>query len=539
MTPNHKQHTAVHHPPELRIALRYILFDILSAMLAWALLFIFRKIGLENLRLPDIGQVFADANFWRGIVIVPLGWLALYALQGTYKNVLRKSRLKEFQQTLTASLIGVVVLFFALLIDDQVGNYRGYYLSFLFLFAVHFGLTYLCRVIQTSSTVRKVHRRQIGFPTLLIGSHNKAYQTYLDLENQETYSGNIFAGYVEIEKVGKHPNETDVCPPDILNPLERGEEHPVDVSPKRGSISFQPSVRADTGVSPYNSPPEESRLASVIPCLGTVASVRQLIADHHIEEVIIAVEDNEQQHLQQILRTLDGCGDVIIKITPDARDIILGMVRVDSIFHSPLITINTRLMEEWQYSVKRLFDILLSLLALILLSPVFLITAIIVKCTSPGPVFYTQERIGYQGRPFKMHKFRTMYTDAEACGPALSRDDDPRITPFGRFMRKVRLDEIPQFYNVLKGTMSIVGYRPERQFYIDQIVRRCPEYLLLQRIKPGITSWGQVKYGYASSVDEMCERLKYDLLYLENMSVTTDIKILIYTIGIIFQGRGK
>ena len=372
-------------------------------------------------------------------------------------------------------------------------NYRGYYLSFLFLFAVHFGLTYLFRVVQTSNTVRKVHCRQIGFPTLLIGSHNKAYQTYLDLENQETYSGNIFAGFVSVDT-------TDNTPDDNAS---------------------------------------ESRLGTVIPYLGTVASVKQLIEQHHIEEVIIAVEDNEQQQIQQILRTLDGCGDVIIKITPDARDIILGMVRVDSIFHSPLITINTRLMEEWQYSVKRFFDILLSLLALILLSPVFLITAIIVKCTSPGPVFYTQERIGYQGKPFKMHKFRTMYTDAESCGPALSRDDDPRITPFGRFMRKVRLDEIPQFYNVLKGTMSIVGYRPERQFYIDQIIRRCPEYLLLQRIKPGITSWGQVKYGYASSVDEMCERLKYDLLYLENMSITTDIKILIYTIGIIFQGRGK
>ena len=472
-----------------RTALRYIFFDTLSAVLAWALLFLFRKVGLENLRFTDLGQVLADSNFWRGIVIVPLGWLALYTIQGTYKNVLRKSRLKEFLQTLTASIIGVVIIFFALLLDDQVGNYRGYYLSFIFLLLVHFGLTYLCRVVQTSSTVRKVHRRQLGFPTLLIGSHSKAYQTYLDLENQETYSGNMFVGFVSVDS------------------------------------DCQSAA--------------ESRLTAVIPYLGTVADVKQLIEQHHIEEVIIAIEDHEQQQIQQILRTLDGCGDVIIKITPDARDIILGMVRIDSIFHSPLITINTRLMEEWQYSIKRLCDIVLSLLALIILSPVFLITAIIVKCTSPGPVFYTQERIGYQGKPFRMHKFRTMYTDAEACGPALSRDDDPRITPFGRFMRKVRLDEIPQFYNVLKGTMSIVGYRPERQFYIDQIVKRCPEYLLLQRVKPGITSWGQVKYGYASSVDEMCERLKYDLLYLENMSITTDIKILIYTIGIIFQGRGK
>ena len=471
------------------VTIRYILFDILSAMLAWALLFVFRKIGFESLRPGDISLIFSDSNFWRGIAIVPIGWVALYTMQGTYKNVLRKSRLKELQQTAIATVVGVVVIFFVLLLDDEVGRYNNYYLTLLFLLLIHFTLTYACRLVQTSATVRKVHNRQIGFPTLLIGSHKKAYQTYLDLENQETYSGNRFVGYVSVD-------------------------------------STDPSDA-------------EQRLTAVMPCLGTVNDMKQLILDRKIEEVIIAVEDTEQTRIQQILRTLDGCGGVIIKITPDARDIILGMVRIDSIFHSPLITINTRLMEEWQYSVKRLCDIVLSVLALILLSPVFVVTAIIVKCTSPGPVFYAQERIGYKGKPFKMHKFRSMYTDAEAYGPALSRDDDPRITPFGRFMRKVRLDEIPQFYNVLKGTMSIVGYRPERQFYIDQIVKRCPEYLLLQRIKPGITSWGQVKYGYASTVDEMCERLKYDLLYMENMSITTDIKILIYTVGIIFQGRGK
>ena len=473
----------------MKASLRYIIFDILSAMLAWALLFLFRKLGIEHLGMEDANQVFADANFWRGIVVVPLGWLALYAIQGTYKNVLRKARLKELQQTITASIIGVVVIFFALLLDDEVGTYHNYYSSFLFLLVVHFALTYTCRVIQTSSIVNKVHNRKIGFPTLIVGSHSKAYQTYLDLENQERYSGEQFIGFISVDGDAEESSET--------------------------------------------------RLLAVMPCLGNTSEMKRIIEERHIEEVIIAVEDNEKEKIQQILRTLDGCGEVIIKITPDARDIILGMVRVDNIFHSPLITINTRLMEEWQYSVKRICDIVLSLLALILLSPVYLITAIIVKCTSPGPVFYAQERIGYKGRPFKMHKFRSMYTDAEACGPALSRDDDPRITPFGRFMRKVRLDEIPQFYNVLKGTMSIVGYRPERQYYIDQIIKRCPEYLLLQRIKPGITSWGQVKYGYASNVDEMCERLKYDLLYMENMSITTDIKILIYTVGIIFQGRGK
>ncbi len=476
-----------------RQTLKYIICDTLSAMLAWSALFLFRKVVLENIGFNDVLHFYKDSNFWMGLVFVPAGWLTLYSIMGTYRNVMRKARLKELLETLIATLIGVVVIFFVLLIDDVyavsgnagVDTYRGYYASFLFLLAVQFLLTYLPRVLITSQTVRRVHSRRIGFPTLLIGSKKKAFQTYLDLENQEIYSGNLFSGFVSLSD-------------DI-----------------------------------------DQQLASVMPHLGSTADLRKLVEQYAIEEAIIAVEPDEQDKINEILRDLDTSGDLIIKITPDARDLIIGSIKQDSIFHSPLIVINNRLMPEWQYSLKRIADIVVSILAMIILSPVYLATAIIVKCTSPGPVFYAQERIGYHGKPFKMHKFRSMYVDAEQAGPALSKDDDPRITPFGRFMRKVRLDEIPQFYNVLKGTMSLVGPRPERQFYIDQIVKRAPEYLLLQRVKPGITSWGQVKYGYASTVDEMVERLRYDLLYLDNMSITTDIKILLYTVIIILQGRGK
>ncbi len=467
--------------------LKYILCDTLSAMLAWAALFLFRKIVLEQTGFVDVGGVFHDSNFWLGLIIVPTGWLALYTIQGTYRNVMRRSRLKELIETFLASIIGVVIIFFALLIDDEITTYRNYYASFLFLLVVHFTLTYLPRLILTSRTVRRIHSRQIGFPTLMIGGKRKAMLTYLDLENQETYSGNIFEGYVSVGQAGE----------------------------------------------------EEEELSKVMPRLGTLDDLRHLVDDNHVEEAIIAVEDDERDLINKILLALDCCGDIIIKITPDARDLIVGSIKQESIFHSPLITINNRLMDEWQYSLKRIFDVIFSLLAMVILSPVYLVTAIIVKCTSPGPVFYAQERIGYHGKPFKMHKFRSMYIDAEDAGPALSKDNDPRITPFGRFMRKVRLDEIPQFYNVLKGTMSLVGPRPERQYYIEQIIKRAPEYMLLQRVKPGITSWGQVKYGYASSVDEMVERLRYDLLYLDNMSLTTDLKILLYTVMIIIQGRGK
>lgn len=466
---------------------KYILCDLLSAMLAWGALFVFRKAALEGTAWNELfGHIFSDHNFWAGLVIVPAGWLALYTIQGSYRNVLRKARLKELLETLIATLIGSVVIFFALLIDDQFSSYRYHYASFLFLLGVHFTLTYIPRLILTTHTVDSVHERRLGFPTLMIGSGPKALQAYLDLENQEIYSGNLFAGYIDID-----------------------------------------------------SSDEPMAIGSVMPRLGSLADLRSIVEKHNIEEAIIALEPGQQHQINSIIQAVATCGDIIIKITPDARDLIVGTIHQDNIFHSPLIVINNRLMPEWQYSLKRLFDIVISILAMVLLSPVYLVTAIIVKLTSPGPVFYAQERIGYLGRPFKMHKFRSMYVNAEQSGPALSKDDDPRITPFGRFMRKVRLDEIPQFYNVLRGTMSLVGPRPERQFYIDQIVRRAPEYHLLHRVKPGITSWGQVKYGYASTVDEMIERLRYDLLYLDNMSLTTDLKILLYTVIIIIQGRGK
>ena len=159
--------------------------------------------------------------------------------------------------------------------------------------------------------------------------------------------------------------------------------------------------------------------------------------------------------------------------------------------------------------------------------------------SSKGPIFYSHERIGLHGKPFQIHKFRSMYVDAEKNGPALSSKEDPRITPFGKHMRKTRMDELPQFWNVLIGEMSLVGPRPERQHFIDKIVVKAPHYRHLHKVKPGITSWGQVKYGYAENVDEMIERLKYDLLYIENMSMYVDFKILIYTVLIVVQGRGK
>ncbi|HTF31992.1 MAG TPA: sugar transferase, partial [Flavitalea sp.] len=275
-----------------------------------------------------------------------------------------------------------------------------------------------------------------------------------------------------------------------------------------------------------------------LPDCGGLQELARVIETHKIRLVVIAMERSEKAEVEEIIDLLSE-KDVQISIVPDTLDILSGSVKADSLFGPVLTGIKTGLMPEWQQNIKRVIDVVISLPLLVLMSPVLVYAAIRTRISSPGRIVYSQERVGYKGKTFNILKFRSMYADAEINGPQLSSKNDPRVTSWGKVMRKWRIDELPQLLNVLKGEMSLVGPRPERSYYVQQLSKKSPYFRYLLKVKPGLTSWGMVQFGYAGTLDEMIERMKFDLIYIENISLALDLKIMLYTIKIILKGQGR
>ena len=463
---------------------KYLFFDFTAAAITWVLFYVFRKTYIEPQKFTEPVDIVFNNKFYWGLALIPVFWVLFYYLTGYYKDPFRKSRLNELGVTFIQSIIGVLILFFIVILDDEIAHYQNYYTSFFALLGLHFSITFIFRYILVSTTVHKIHHRIIGYNTLIIGSNENALKLYKDLNNAKKSSGFKTVGFVHVNGNNGHL-------------LKQHLNH-----------------------------------------FGHIDDVNAIIRNEDIEDVIIAIEPSEHHKIEEIIAVLDD-GNVNIKIIPDMYTILTGQVKMSAIFGAPLIDISKEIMPSYQQSLKRFFDVMVSLIVLILFSPLYIVVGLIVYFGSKGPIIYSQERIGKNGKAFMIHKFRSMFENAETDTPLLSSTNDSRITPFGLFLRKTRLDEIPQFYNVLVGDMSIVGPRPERQYYIDLINERAPHYAHLQKVRPGITSWGQVKYGYAENVDEMVRRLEFDILYIENMSLLVDLKILIYTIQIVLRGEGK
>ena len=464
-----------------RLRINYIGLDFLTAFITWLLFNLFRYYEVAQYEFGSLPDFLLYVQVVKGQIMVPLFWLGLYFLSGYYNKPFGKSRIGELFSTFITIVTGSVILFFIVVLNELPPSFEIYYRFFFSLCTIQFVLTYTGRFFLTGHTIRKSKSGEWVENVLIVGTGEEAVKVRQYLRD----SGYHIVGFV-----------------------------------------------AENGFS-GNSEISGTSLVEPQEITGTIGTIPEILQQHKVDEIVVAIKGLEVVHLlYQFYRYR-----LPVKVLADKKNF-LSKAKVNEIGGIPLIDITENNFSEAEKNIKWLLDKVISICVLILFSPLYAFIAVRVKLTSPGPVFFRQERIGYQGKPFRIYKFRTMFREASKEGPLLTALDDKRVTSFGRFLRKYRLDEIPQFWNVLCGDMSLVGPRPEQRYYIEQIVRKAPYYYLLHNVRPGITSWGMVKYGYAETVDKMIERLDYDILYYGNMSLALDIKILLYTVQIVLAGKG-
>ena len=460
---------------------KLVLTDWISANLSFMLFNVLRFYESEwtSNTLDDAFRFMLNPKICIEQAAVPLGLVILYWLSGFYNNPFGKSRFNELLNTAIISAISTIFLHLALLTNDQMSDVISNLLQIILIFIILFTFTLAGRLLMINNQIRHFKNRDWKYSAVIVGNSSKAHALAKKMKESKAVISNSIEGFFRI------PGEDD-------------SGHPA----------------------------------------HDIKDLDDFCRENNIDQIILAPQKSDEEHVLTLLYKLFPI-DKPIKLSPDTLNFMTASIKLEDIYGFPLVDLTHSSMSESEKNIKRTLDIIASGITLIALSPLFLFLAIRVKLDSKGPVFYRQERIGLKERPFDIIKFRTMRTDAEADGPQLSSDDDPRVTKSGKIMRKYRLDELPQFWNVLKGEMSIVGPRPERRFFINKIIERAPYYTLLYQTRPGITSWGMVQYGYASHVDEMIERSKYDLLYISNMSILLDLKIMLYTVLTILEGRGK
>ncbi|MEG1643650.1 MAG: sugar transferase [Bacteroidales bacterium] len=449
-------------------------------MAAWFTYNIFRYhlMPLEEVYGSFIGFI-SSPRVIAGQIVFPSIFMFIFFLSGYYNRPLLKSRLDELFTTLFSVLIGVLGILFLSLLNKYIYTKYNYKLVS-GLFTIIFIFVYIGRGLITSHITKLIHNRILGFRTLIIGCSENAVRLASSINNCKHSLGYDIIGYV-----GKD---------------------------------------------------DEKCKCTNLP-LFNLNTIEETIKNLKIEELIISPSSNDARKTYELINSLYKF-DLPIFLEANEYEMLTSRIKLSNIYGTPLIDVSVCAMSDAQKNIKRLCDIVFSSLALIILTPLFVYLYIHISLTSKGNVIYKQKRVGYKRKEFTMYKFRTMIENAEREIPMLSDYNDPRITGLGHWMRKYRIDELPQFWNVIKGDMSIVGPRPERKYFIDKIVERAPYYSLLHQVRPGITSLGMINFGYARNIDEMIARLKYDIIYLENMSLLIDMKIISYTVKIVLTGRG-
>ncbi len=430
-------------------------------------------------------DLFSVPNLWEPMVLVYLFWFFIFAFVGLYQSWFALSRFDEISSLFKATFVGIFILFFLIFMEDSSSGIssgqRG-------LILLYWGILFIytsagrasLRLIQRYLLIKGVGRKN----ALIVGTGKLAAEISSEISEHRGLGIDI-VGFIDI--------------------LEYSD----------GIKSFL-----------------------VSPVLGLQSDIEQIISDYQIKEVIFAVENHQNTLVVEIISQCEN-HDISLKSVPNLFEILSGQARTSQLYAVPLIDINPQLMPAWEQKVKRLMDVTIAALMLITASPLIIAAAIAIKLNSRGPVFYRQERCGIHGSPFKIVKFRSMYIDAETkTGPVWSRKNDPRVTSVGRFIRKVRIDEIPQMWNVLRGEMSLIGPRPERPFFVEKLSKEIPYYKRRLKVRPGITGWAQVKHKYDETVEDVKEKVKFDLFYIENMSIRMDLKILLRTVLVVLFGKG-